>query len=330
LTHHLAIDIPASVATRYIVAADDIREDPDAFVAALLAAHPLMADVSDVPSERAVQDLVGSPDLQIRSLPADDSPWREDLADLPVIDDDEHQRLASAARRHLVIESETPPERQPRAGQLARAAARGLAEATGGLLADLCTRQVVPADRRVLGERSWFCLADRWLDVDCLINSESGLDTPPTECSCLCLFTRGLTSFGLPELVIDQVACSYDLAATNLLRGLAVQLLTRLWDQRGTRRLRIHETTIVKAADMWAYWAAKPLFGGPVPVRLADADTQRPGLPDERHLEILPHPDFRGTRVEWVTDVLSRGLPTVADWQPDDLPVRIDRPAPLA
>jgi hypothetical protein len=201
--------------------------------------------------------------------------------------------------------------------------ARALAEATGGLLADLCAAQLVLPDHRVDGERDWFCLADQWLGSDCLVDPDATLEVAPTDCSCLCLFTRGLSRFGLPELVIDQVACSYDLAATNLMRGLAVRLLGQLWADAKTEQLHIEESIVVKPEHMWGYWGARPLFGRSVPVRLAEIC--RPGLPAGRYLEILPHSDFPGTRREWGKQVVCDGLSMVAGWQPDDPPYRIDR-----
>jgi hypothetical protein len=274
-----------------------------------------------------MQELIGSPALRIRSLAAADSPVRDDLAGVAVSDDSEHDRLL-AASQHLVIDSEMPLDQQPRIAQQVRAVARNLAQATDGLLMDPWTAQLVPPDRRIGGERDWFCLADRWLGIDLLINPGAEQDGPPTDCSCLCLFTRGLARFGLPELVIDQVACAYDLAGTNLLRGLAVQLLTRLWHEPRPRQLRIEETGVVAAEHVWAYWGATPLFGGPVAIRIIDS--ARSGLPEGRHLEILPHPDFGGTRVEWGKDVLGQAMPPVAGWQPDDPPYQIDRSAPPA
>jgi hypothetical protein len=60
-----------------------------------------------------------------------------------------------------------------------------------------------------------------------------------------------------------------------------------------------------------------------VPVRLAEA--RRPDLPAGcRHLELLPHPGFPGTRAEWGAEVLNEGVSSVAGWQPDTPPYRID------
>jgi hypothetical protein len=320
LSNHLSIDIPSSVATGYVVATDELIADPERFATDLLASHS-----ATPPLTNALQELIGSPALRIRSLAAADSPARDDLAGVAVADDDQHERLL-AAKRHLLIDSEQEPDQQPRIAQQVRAVARSLATATDGLLVDPYTAQLVPPDRRIDGERDWFCLADRWLGIDCLINPGADQERPPTECSCLCLFTRGLGRFGLPDLFIDQVACAYDLAATNLLRVLAVQLLTRLWREPRPRQLRIEETPIVTPEHVWGHWGARPLFGDPMAIQLIEAD--RSGLPEGRHLEVLPHPDFGGTRVNWGKDVIGKAMPPVAGWQPDDPPYRIDRPAP--
>jgi hypothetical protein len=194
------------------------------------------------------------------------------------------------------------------------------------MLVDGATAQLISPDRRIDGERGWFCLADRWLGIDALINPDANADGPATECSCLCLFTRGLARFGLPELVIDEVACAYDLAATNLLRGLAVHLLTRLWNIPRTGPLRVDTTPVITPGHVWAHWGARPLFGGAVAIRIAPSG--RSGLPEGRHLEVLPHPDFSGTHVEWGNHILGPAIPQVGGWQPDDPPYRIDRPTP--
>ncbi|HEU5157870.1 MAG TPA: hypothetical protein VFU43_12815 [Streptosporangiaceae bacterium] len=307
----ITMSVPQSVTSRFVVAADEVPKDPYAMA---------RAQVTGPPGEE-VLDRLGTPLLSLRAVAAADSIWRDDLAAVAA-SDDERDRLWAAAG-HLVIESETPPGERPRLAQAVRAVARALAETTGGLLADLCTAQIVRPDQRVEGERDWFCAADGWLGIDCRINPDGGMDTEsPVECACLCLFTRGLSRFGLPDLVIDRVACAYDLAATNVMRGLAVRLLERLWADPGARELRLDEAVVVEPADMWGYWAARPLFGRPVPIRLAHAS--RGDLPTGSYLEILPSPDFLGTRAEWGTDVLNEGLSPVAGWQPDDPPYRID------
>jgi hypothetical protein len=304
--------IPETVSSRFVVAADEVPKDPYAMA---------RAQVTGPPGEE-ILDRLDTPLLRVRAVAAADSIWHADLEAVAATDD-ERERLRTAGG-HLVIESATPPADRVRLAQAVRAVSRALAQATGGLLADLCTTQLVQPDRRFDGEREWFCAADGWLGFDCRINADAGMDAEsPTQCACLCLFTRGLARFGLPELVIDRVACAYDLAATNVLRGMAVRLLALLWADPGARELRLEESIVIEPEDMWGYWGARPLFGLPVPVRLADAT--RDDLPAGRHLELHPHPDFRGTRVEWGTEILSEGLASVAGWQPDTPPYRLDR-----
>jgi hypothetical protein len=314
----ISVSVPHNVTSRFVVAADEVPKDPCAMA---------RAQVGGPPGEEVI-DRLGTPLLRIRSVAAADSIWGGELAAVAA-SDDERARLRGAAG-HLVIESRTPRAARPRLAQAVRAVARALAEATGGLLADLCTAQLVHPDRRTCGERDWFCPADGWLGVDCRINADGGMDTGgPAECECLCLFTRGLSRFGLPELVIDRVACAYDLAATNVLRGLAVRLLALLWAEPGARGLRLAETVVVEPEDVWGYWGARPLFGLPVPLLLTWAS--RDDLPaGVAHLELCPRPDFPGTRVEWGARVLNEGVSSVAGWQPDTPPYRIDRqPAAL-
>ena len=314
----ISVSVPHNVTSRFVVAADEVPKDPYAMA---------RAQITGPPGEEVIGRL-GTPLLRVRSVAAADSIWGGDLAAVAA-SDDERARLRLAAG-HLVIESETQREARPRLAQAVRAVARALAEATGGLLADLSTAQLVHPDRRVEGERDWFCVADDWLGTNCRINADGGMDTGgPTECECLCMFTRGLSRFGLPELVIDRVACAHDLAATNVMRGLAVRLLGRLWADPGARELRLDTSIVVEPEDVWGYWGARPLFGLPVPLLLAPAS--RDDLPaGGRHLELLPRPDFPGTRVEWGAQVLGEGVSSVAGWQPDTPPYRIDRqPAAL-
>jgi hypothetical protein len=309
----IAVSVPAVTMSRFVVAADDVPKDPYAMA---------RAQITGPPGDAALEWL-GTPLLTIRAVAAADSVWRDELERVAVFDDDERERLL-AATGHLIIESELSPHRQPEVAQGVRAVARTLADATDGLLTDLCTGQLVLHDRRVDGERDWFCLADRWLGFDCHVNPDSGTDDKPTECACLCLFTRGMNRFGVPDLVVDEVPCAYDLAATNVMRGLATHLLGRLWAGGETEELRLEESLVVEPESMWGYWGAHPLFGKPVPVRLAES--RRLGLPaDRRYLEILPRSDFEGTRAEWSGQVLNEGLSSVAGWQPDDPPYLIGR-----
>jgi hypothetical protein len=314
----ISVSVPHVVTSRFVVAAAEVPKDPCAMA---------RAQVTGPPGEE-VLDRLGTSLVRIRAVAAADSIWGGDLAAVAASEDE--RAMMRAAAGHLVIESATPRGARPRLAQAVRAVARALAETTGGLLADLCTAQLVHPDRRVDGERDWFCTADGWLGIDCRINPDGGMDTGgPTECECLCLFTRGLARFGLPELVVDRVACAHDLAATNVLRGLAVRLLGRLWADPGARELRLDSSIVVEPEDVWGYWGARPLFGLPVPLLLARAS--RDDLPAEAtHLELLPRPDFPGTRAEWGTQVLGEGVSSVAGWQPDTPPYRIDQqPAAL-
>jgi hypothetical protein len=314
----ISVSVARNVTSRFVVAADEVPKDPCAMA---------RAQVGGPPGEEVI-DRLGTPLLRIRSVAAADSIWGGELAAVAATDD-ERARLRAAAG-HLIIESRTPRAGRPRLAQAVRAVARALAEATGGLLADLGTAQLVHPDRRVEGERDWFCPADGWVGIDCRINPDGGMDTAgPTECECLCLFTRGLFRFGLPELVIDRVACAYDLAATNVLRGFAVRLLRELWADPGAREIQVAETVVVEPEDVWAYWGARPLFGLPVPLLLGHPS--RDDLPTGvAHLELRPRPDFPGTHAEWGAQVLGEGVSSVAGWQPDAPPCRIDRqPAAL-
>jgi hypothetical protein len=321
LTDHLIVNIPSSTTCRYVVATDRRMDHPEEFIIDLLAASSMAADEQLAGQLRR---MIADSELRIRSHTADDSPCQAELAYVATPQDEDDQSLSTASR-HIVIDSETSPAQQLQRARSIRGIARALADATDGQLADLCTAELLRPQRGIKGERDWFCPADGWLGIDCRINPDGGMDTGgPTECECLCLFTRGLSRFGLPELVIDRVACTYDLAATNVMRGLAVRLLRRLWTEPHARELRLGEKVVVEPEDVWGYWGARPLFGLPVPLRLTWAS--RNDLPEgTTHLELRPRPDFPGTRPEWSGQVLGEGVSSVAAWQPDIPPYRIDR-----
>jgi hypothetical protein len=319
LTEHLIINIPSSTACRYIVTTDRRIDRPEEFILGLLTADSIAAGPQ---SADLLRQAIDAAELRIRSHVADDSPCQAELAYIAAPMDESDRPLSAAW--HIVIDSETSPTQQPQRARLIRAAARALADATDGQLADPCTAQLIRPVPGIDGERDWFCPADGWVGIDCRINNDGGMDTAgPAECECLCLFTRGLSRFGLPDLAVDRVPCDYDLAATNVMRGLAVRLLRRLWADPATHELRLDSSIDVEPEDVWAYWGARPLFGLPVPFLLAP--TSRDDLPPGRHLELLPRRDFPGTRPEWAAHVLNQGVSSVAGWQPDTPPYRIDK-----
>jgi hypothetical protein len=320
LTEHLIINIPSSATCRYIVTTDKYIDHPKEFAIDLLATNSTAAGQQ---SADLLRHAIDTSQVRIRSHPADNSPCQAELAYIAAPMNKDERPLSGS--RHLVIDSETTPAQQPQQARSIRAIARALADATNGQLADPCTAQLIRPQHGTKGERDWFCPADDWLGIDCRINPDGGMDTTGSaECECLCLFTRGLSRFGLPELIIDRVPCDYDLAATNVMRGLAVQLLRRLWADPSTSALRLDKSIVVEPEDVWAYWGARPLFGLPVPLLLTHAS--RDDLPTgTTHLELRPRPDFRGTRPEWSAQVLNEGVSSVAGWQPDTPPHRIDR-----
>ena len=320
MTEHLILDIPSSTTCRYIVTTDRHIASPEDFTLDLLAINSTVAGQQ---SADLVRQAIDTSELRIQSHAADDSLFLAELAYIAAPMNESEQPLSGAW--HIVIDSETTPAQQPQQARSIRCVARALADATNGQLADLNTAQLIRPVPGINGERDWFCPADDWLGIDCRINPDGGMDTnSPTECECLCLFTRGLSRFGLPELVIDRVPCTYDLAATNAMRGLAVRLLRLLWADPLARELRLEAPIIVEPEDVWGYWGARPLFGLPVPLRLAHAS--RDDLPARTaHIELLPRPDFHGTPAEWAAHVLNKGVSSVAGWQPDNPPYRIDR-----
>lgn len=318
MSDQLIIDVPSSVASRYVVASDRRIDRPEEFTVGLLAANQA-AGKTQLPG--LLRQVIDTPMLSVGFHSADGSPCQADLARVTA-PATARERLLSASA-HLIIDSEASPADQPQVAQMVRTIARVLAEATDGQLADLCTAELISPEHGTGGERAWFRLADQWLAMDCLINPSAD-HIPPTLCSCLCLLTRGLARFGLPELVIEDLPCAYDHAATNLLRGLAVQLLTQLWHQPSTAQMRIEGSTAVTPEHIWGYWGARPQEGEAIAI--AVANPTRPDLPPGRHLAVLPHPDFKGAINEWAAKILNQTMLAVARWSPDEPPYRIDKP----
>jgi hypothetical protein len=199
--------------------------------------------------------------------------------------------------------------------------ARAIADASDGVLIDPQARQVVLRDGLARTERGWFRMGDQWFgtryEVDeapgrpCLETNFRGTES----CSCLRITLLGLRRFGLPDLVIDNVACAHDLPALSLLRSLACRLLTDQWQwarthpNQPTRPVDDHPR--VDPDDFWTFWGATPFVDGrPVTLRLVPVSRTT--------LKVMPPATYPGTRAAWGRDVLVPAMPPLVGCPADE------------
>ncbi|MEU6410646.1 hypothetical protein [Microbispora sp. NPDC046933] len=182
---------------------------------------------------RAARDALGTPRLTLEAFRSTRSPWRR--MDLSA----EDLKRVRRARHHVVVTSTAPVEEQPEAAQVARAAARGIAEAYNGALFDPLTGAAVYHCAECPGERRDFRLGDDWLGwrVSCADEEHAcalglGAAAPAGAgadvdggCSCLVTTSRGLRRFGLPEITLTGLGCAHSLCAVTVLRTVAESLL---------------------------------------------------------------------------------------------------------
>ncbi|GAA4206797.1 hypothetical protein [Microbispora amethystogenes] len=106
---------------------------------------------------RGAREALGTPRLALEAFRSARSPWRR----MDLGRDDLKQ--VRRARHHVVVTSTAPVEEQPEAAQVARAAARAVAEACHGTLYDPLVGGVVYHCAECPGEREDFDLGDDWL-----------------------------------------------------------------------------------------------------------------------------------------------------------------------
>ncbi|TYK42814.1 hypothetical protein [Actinomadura decatromicini] len=294
----ITFPVPSTTTSRFVVAAERIPDD----LAAVL--HRLPA----TPYQAHVAGRLGSPQLQLtrEELPT----LRWDPTHIKAARP-EHRRAAHAfsnAPEFAVVTAFAPITDQPRAVQVARAAANAIARAVDGVAADLVTGRVL---RTHAPERTRFVLADDWID-DVLppfrangrcIAAEPELDPEGVNgCSCVQLRTRGLRRFGLPEVQIGDVACPHDLAALNVLRATARHLLTDHWSWLATGPTdpaRTIATAVdITQGDFNDFWGTtRRVHLTPSPPFRLQLSPLTPHL-----LAITPPTDFDGTINDWLWD----------------------------
>ncbi|MFF0518498.1 hypothetical protein ACFYTC_07365 [Actinomadura nitritigenes] len=300
----IAFSVPATTTTRFAVAAEHVPHD--------LA--DLLRDASG-PYAAHIAGRLGSPQLDVVREDVTCLRWDPRGIKAPRPEDRHRERAFQDAPEFAVVTACAPITDQPRAVQVARAAAFHLSAALGGVPADLVTGHVLtpPAE-----ERTRFVLADQWLGDVLPPFRANGRCTGPdpdrdpegvSGCACVRLRTRGLRRFGLPELQITDVACPHDLAALNVLRTTARSLLTDHWSWLSTGpadRTREIDTDLPLAeSDFSAFWGTgrRVHLTPPNPFRV------RLTLLTQRLLAVAPPDDFTGTVNDWLYgDTLPLGM----------------------
>ncbi|WP_018657030.1 hypothetical protein [Actinomadura flavalba] len=268
------------------------------FVVAAGADAPAVTRPPLVPEPFAAEAAIryGTSRLLVTDEPARTSPW--DLAHV----------TAGTAARHIEVRAVVPAADQPFGARLARAVARALADATGGVGVDADTLDVLAPGR----EAERFTLADGWLGVRlppyrdagrCLVD-EDEIDG----CACVELTTRGLRRFGLPELRIAGVSCRHDLAALNILRATA-QCLLPYGVSPGAHE--VPRDLPLTADDFAAFWGAawNPWSSGPVTVGLTPIG--------ERLVAVGAPGHYTGSLNSWLWEELPPDLYDLVGCEPD-------------
>lgn len=245
------------------------------------------------PHGRAAMAAFGTPRLEMETFRRSRSPWRS--MDL----EGDSCRHVRRARHHVVVSSTAPVADQPVAAQVARAAARGVAETYKGVIFDASTGAAVDHGEGCTGERPDFRLGDDWLGwsaevgvanpcapdcpLNCVPNScashayarTSAPQWDPTAtdvCSCLRVRTRGLRRFGLPEIKLEHPACAHSLCTAHVLRTVAQRLLVGhlawLAENPAARSRTISEHVSVDGTGFGVLLGSPDLDSDPLQVRL--------------------------------------------------------------
>ncbi|MBE1535672.1 hypothetical protein [Actinomadura algeriensis] len=308
--------VPSTTVSRFAVAADHVPHD---LVGLLLRTPAGLYDPH-------IAGRLGSPQLDLARDERARMRW-DPLGVRAARPRERHaERTFHDSEQFAVVTAAAPITDQPRAAQVARAAARALAEAVGGVAADLVTGHLLTPE----SERPRFVLADQWLgDVLPPFRANGRCTAADPEhdpegvngCSCVRLRTRGLRRFGLPELQISDVACPHDRAALNVLRSAARRLLTDHWSWLATgpadRRRAIDHALHLTEADFGDFWGSSRRVHlpptSPFQVRL--------GPLASRLLTVSPPEEFDGTVNDWLWgDQIPLGMYDVID-SPADPPL---------
>lgn len=289
------LSVPETVPTPFVVATAEPVRDPAA-VARARVRHPLAADLLRTP-------LVG-----FRSCPAQESGYAELVADA-AWERPEDRDLLPKLTHHTVVLAHVPPVSQPGHGQAARAIARAVAEASGGVVFDAWSHRVLPHRFRFGAEHPEFCLADGWLSTFLARDAAPGEGTRLT--------TVGLHRFALPELEAADVPSANVFAAATLLRCLSVALAAEHWDwlacNPGARSRRLSRHAWAEGRDIWRYWAAEPRSSAAGRVRVRFGEVRYAGLEAFPYLSVGPPDGFDAPPSDWWNDVVDLAMPYVPE-----------------
>jgi hypothetical protein len=301
---HLVLSVPETVTSHYVIATSEPPDDPYAVV-------PWRVPE---PFRTAAAEALRTPRLGIFTIGASEATWRLD----GILASDDDQRRVRESSHRIVVVHRAATMAQPHGEQTARAVARAVADAADGVLIDPQARHVVLRDGLARTERGWFRMGDQWFGTryEAADRPDPASDDRGTaNCSCLRITLLGLRRFGLPDLVIDKVACAHDLAALSLLRALACRLLTDQWRwarfRPGQPTRPIEDHPKVDPDDFWTFWGATPFTdGAPLTVRLA--------LTSRTTLMVTPPADYPGTQAEWGREVLVPAMPPLVGCPADE------------
>ncbi|TDC87384.1 hypothetical protein [Actinomadura sp. 7K507] len=301
----ITFPVPSTTTSRFAVAGTSIPGD----LADLLYESPAG------PYHAHIAGRLGSPQLQVTREDLTCLRWDPGQITASRPEDRQAARAFNDATEFAVVTAFAPITDQPRGVQVARAAAQAIADAVGGITADLITGHLLTPSTT---ERAHFVLADQWLgDVlppfrangRCTA-AEPGLDPEGVNgCACVRLRTRGLRRFGLPELQIGEVACPHDLAALNVLRTTARRLLTDHWSWLATGPAAGARTIAAALhlghGDFDGFWdgARRVHLTPPAPFQVHLCPLT------SRLLAVGPPADFDGTVNDWLWgDTLPLGM----------------------
>lgn len=304
---HLVLFVPETVTSHYVIATNEPPDDPRAVVPWRVP-ETFRADAAAA---------LRSGEVGVFTIGHDEAMWSFD----EILACDEDRRRIAEATHQIVVVHRGATADQPRGEQTARAVARAVADASDGVLIDPQARHVILRDGLAGVERDRLRLGDQWFGtrydarrVPCR-DGFAGDARTTTLCSCLRITLLGMRRFGLPDLVIDEVACAHELAALNLLRALACRLLTDQW-----RWARLHPGRTVRPLedhpkidpdDFWTYWGATPFVDGrPLTVSLT--------LTSPTRLEVAPPADHPGPRADWGREVLVPAMPPLVGCPADE------------
>ncbi|MFI6501116.1 hypothetical protein [Nonomuraea typhae] len=295
----ITFPVPHALTALFVVAIDHLRFDIEGMLPWRIGR----------PHRRAALAALGTPLLTLSHSTA---PWRAVGVDLT----DDDRRLLRRTRQHVLVSSTAPPRALPASLQVARAAARAIAEECTGLVVDPLAGHTLPACTRCAGEPAAFRLSDDWLGWS--VDVHDAATCPPWNpadtraCTCLRVMSRGLRRFALPEITLDGAACAHNLCAINLLRAVGQRLLADHL-QFLSANPNARERTIddhLRITDH-AFFADRQSFG----VRLTPCDGAgsvrrlkvgpAPGSGQITCLKVGPPSDFTGTLNDWLCSTQS-------------------------